>query len=63
MSATKRCTFCGEPVSDRAYDFIGSQRIWLCDSAECDREARDAHRAAMEEAQWDAKADGYSRYM
>ena len=59
----RHCTFCGEVVTDRDYDYIGSARIWICGSAACDREANDAHRQAREEAQYEADRDGYERYM
>jgi hypothetical protein len=50
-------------VTDKDYDYIGSARIWICGSAECEREARDADRQAQEEAQYEAQQDGYERYM
>jgi hypothetical protein len=63
MATTRHCTFCGSPVGEKAWSYIGSQRIWLCDSAECDNEARDADRGARDEAQWEAMQDGYERYL
>ena len=59
----KRGRFCGEPVSDKDWDDVGGQRVWICGSAACDKEARDANRAAQEAAQLDAADDGYSRYL
>ena len=59
----RRCTFCGEHVTDEDYIYIGSARIWVCNNAKCEREVHDAHRQAQEEAQWKAQQDNYERYM
>ena len=59
----RRCTFCGEPVSDKDYDYVGGARVWICGSVAGDREARDADLAAHEQARLDAMDDGYSRYL
>ena len=58
-----RCTFCGKPVSDQDYDYISGARVWICGSTACDKEARDADRAAHEQAVLDAIDDNYGRYM
>ena len=59
----KRCTFCGEPVREGDWDDLGHGRVWVCSSADCAKELRDAHRQVQEEAQYDAERDGYGRYM
>ena len=59
----KRCMFCGEPVTDRDWDYVGSGRVWVCGSSECASELSASHRQAEEEAQERAMEDRYGRYM
>ena len=59
----RRCTFCGEPVSEKDYDYVGGARVWICGAIPCEKEAREADRAAEEQAALDAMGDGYSRYL
>lgn len=55
----KRCFNCGELVSDKDWDHIGHQRVYICGSVACDKEVRDGNRAVQE---WQAKEDGYEKY-
>lgn len=59
----KSCHFCGEPVDPKMRTYLGSQTVYLCDSAECDREFTEASRAAEADARQDAEDDRYGRYL
>jgi len=58
---TRYCFNCNAQPAYPAY--IGNQRIHLCDSAECEREAAQADRQAEDEARMDAETDKWSRYL
>lgn len=61
--ASKRCSYCGEPVDEGDYEYIGNQRVYVCGSRECDRDARDDARAVYYEAAERAREDDYGRYL
>ena len=60
--SVKHCHFCGIAVNEKEYDYIGHQRVYSCGARDCEREIRDANRALVEEAAWDAQQDSYERY-
>lgn len=64
MTAINRgsCFWCGEKVGDEEWDYVGPNRVWICDKSECNRELRNEQRGAEEHRFLDAVEDSCMRY-
>lgn len=56
------CFWCGADVGAEDWDYVGQNRVWICNNAECNRELANEQRGAREERMLDAYEDDFARY-
>lgn len=56
------CFWCGEDVGKEDWDYVGQNRVWVCNNTECNRELASEQRGARDERYLAAAEDEFMRY-
>lgn len=64
MTAINRgsCFWCGAKVSDADWDYVGDNRVWICNEHECNRLLSREQQEAVADRYYRAEQDEFMRY-
>lgn len=64
MTAINRgsCFWCGEKVDDKDWDYVGDNRVWVCNANECNRQLSREQQDAQADRYYRAEQDEFMRY-